>query len=89
MLLLESLFRFQTKEIKDQVLNNYSLGVARVGFLDKEDDRERDRLINGAYDENIIFGDEQAVFGVDGDEGADEEGGPDQHVVDKNQWTQT
>lgn len=58
MLLLESLFRFQTKDIKDQVLNNYSLGVARVGLLDKEDDRERDRLLHGAYDENIVFGDE-------------------------------
>ena len=87
MLLLESLFRFQTKDIKDQVLNNYSLGVARVGLLDKEDDRERELLNNGAYDDNIIFGDEQAVFGVDGEE-ADEEGGADQHIVDKNQWTQ-
>ena len=58
MLLLESLFRFQTKDIKDQVLNNYSLGVARVGLLDKEDDRERELLNNGAYDDNIIFGDE-------------------------------
>ena len=43
-------------------------------------------MISGAYDENIIFGDEQAVFGVEGDQ---DEAGTDQHVVpDKNQWTQ-
>ena len=39
-------------------MNNYSLGIVRAGFIDKETDRERDRLLNGAYDENIIFGDE-------------------------------
>lgn len=87
MLLLEAMFRFQTKDIKDQVLNNYSLGVARTGLIDKETDRERDRMANGAYDENIIFGEEQAVFGVDGDDGAAGDGSADV-VVDKNQWTQ-
>jgi len=86
MLLLEAMFRFQTKDIKDQVLNNYSLGVARTGLVDKETDRERDRLANGEYDENIIFGEEQAVFAVDGD-GDGEDAGADV-VVDKNQWTQ-
>ena len=58
MLLLEALFRFQTKEIKDQVLNNYSLSVCRPGLIDKETDRERELKLSGAYDENIIFGDE-------------------------------
>ena len=38
MLALEALFRFQSKEIKDQVLCNYSLGVQRVGLVDKETD---------------------------------------------------
>ena len=83
MLLLEAMFRFQTKEIKDQILCNYSLGVARPGFIDKEEDRDRDRQMNGAYDDNIVFEDEQVDFAVR-DKDAEEE----EHVVDKNQWTQ-
>ena len=43
MLALEALFRFQSKEIKDQVLCNYNLGVARVGLVDKEADQEKDK----------------------------------------------
>ena len=43
MLALEALFRFQSKEIKDQVLCNYSLGVQRVGLADKETELEKDR----------------------------------------------
>lgn len=43
MLALEALFRFQSKEIKDQVLCNYSLGVQRVGLVDKETELEKDR----------------------------------------------
>lgn len=43
MLALEALFRFQSKEIKDQVLCNYSLGVQRVGLVDKETEQEKDR----------------------------------------------
>ena len=82
MLIMEAMFRFQSKEIKDQILCNYSLGVARPGFIDKEEDRDRDRLMNGAYDDNIVFEDEQALFVVRDKE--DEE----EHVVDKNQWTQ-
>ncbi len=44
MLAMEAMFRFQSKEIKDQVLCNYSLGYARAGFIDKETDREKDKL---------------------------------------------
>ena len=81
MLALEALFRFQSKEIKDQVLCNYSLGVQRVGLVDKEVEQEKDRQVHGAYDDNIVFGEEQAVFGAD-DEVNEEQ------VVDKKQWTQ-
>ena len=72
MLLLEAMYRFQTKEIKDQILCNYSLGVARPGFIDKQEDRDRERLANGAYDDNIVFEDEQALFVVR-DKDAEEE----------------
>ena len=84
---MEAMFRFQTKEIKDQVLCNYSIGVQRYGMIDKDDENENNKLINGAYDENIIFGDEQAVFGADNDVGAYSEE-ENERVVDKNQWTQ-
>lgn len=84
LLAMEAMFRFQTKEIKDQVLCNYELQTARYGLIGKETDQEKDKQMNEAYDANIIFEDEQAVFGEQND-GDDEE---DQHVVDKNQWTQ-
>ena len=87
MLAMEAMFRFQTKEIKDQVLCNYSIGVQRYGMIDKDDENENNKLINGAYDENIIFGDEQAVFGADNDVNAYSEE-ENERVVDKNQWTQ-
>ena len=83
MLALEALFRFQSKEIKDQVLYNYSIGVQRHGFVDKENDQEKERMNNGAYDENIIFGDEQVVFDAADDEADDEEA----QVAEKDQWT--
>ena len=62
---MEALFRFQSKEIKDQILNNYDLGIARAGFIDKADDKEKDRLESGAYDDNIVFGEEEVVYGDD------------------------
>ena len=67
MLAIEALFRFQSKEIKDQVLCNYSLGYSRVGLVDKEMDQEKNKLVHGAYDDNIVFGEEQAIFGVNGE----------------------
>ena len=83
MLALEAMFRFSSKEIKDQVLCNYDLKVARHGLIDKEDDKEREKRHNEAYDDNIVFGEEQAVFDVNEGDGQEE-----QVVVDKNQWTQ-
>ena len=44
LLAMEAMFRFQTKEIKDQVLCNYELGVARIGLIGKEDAKEREML---------------------------------------------
>ena len=32
--------------------------------MDKEVDQERDKRLNEAYDDNIVFGDEQVVFDV-------------------------
>lgn len=83
MLALEAMYRFPTKEIKDQVLCNYEMRVTRAGFVDKEVDQERNKHMNEAYDDNIVFGDEQVVFDVN--EGDSQE---EQVVVDKNQWTQ-
>ena len=82
MSLLETLFRYQSKEIKDQVLCNYNIGTCRVGLVDKEAEAERERQISGAYDENIVFGEEKVVF----ETGEQEEA---EHMpVDKHQWTQ-
>ena len=59
------------------MLANYNIGTCRVGLIDKELDAERERQISGAYDQNIVFGDEQPVFEVE----------EAQVVEDKHQWT--
>ena len=41
--------------------------------MDKETDRERDRALNGAYDDQIIFGDEQAVYDGDNADAAEDD----------------
>ena len=59
LLVIEAMFRFQTKEIKNDILQNYELQVARFGMIGKETDQDKEKLINEAYDENILFEDEQ------------------------------
>lgn len=53
--------------------------MQRHGFIDKEDDLEKEKLASGAFDDNIVFGDEQVLY---------EESNEPEHVVEKDQWAQ-
>ena len=74
MLALEALFKFQSADIKQQVLSNYSYNS--YGFVDKD------------MDENIVFQDEELNYEPQSlVEGSDQKLPPDQ-FVDENAWTQ-
>ena len=63
MLVVEALFRFQSKEIKDSILNNYGVDYIKANKMDAQAAAQKD-LEQEILDENIVFEDEKPIYDV-------------------------